>query len=206
MLVPHELEETEVAGPLHGSGLVQRVNLFRVTAARELDPARRAEMGQFLTPPSVARFMAALFNDSSDAVRLLDAGAGVGTLTAAFVEDACYRTIRPPRIEVMAYELDPLLAQYLGYSLAGCQELCTQRGIEFVGDLRQTDFISDGVELLRNDLFASPVRLYNRAILNPPYRGLYCDEVVGEVADRPSGPHGRCRWVLDTRLVQATML
>jgi adenine-specific DNA-methyltransferase len=175
MPLPDELERTQTTEPQPGSGLVERVDLFRVTASRELDPARRAEMGQFLTPPSVARFMAALFNDSMDAVRLLDAGAGVGTLTAAFVEDACYRTIRPSRIEATAYELDPLLAQYLGYSLGGCGELCAQRGIEFVSDLRQADFIADGVELLRNDLFASPVRFFNRAILNPPYRKIRSD-------------------------------
>jgi hypothetical protein len=45
MLVPSELEETRVAESSPGTGLVERVDLLRVTASRELDPARRAEMG-----------------------------------------------------------------------------------------------------------------------------------------------------------------
>jgi len=175
MAIPYEQERIQVAAPSAGSGLVERVDLYRVSAGRELDPARRAELGQFLTPPPVARFMAALFSDSRDAVRLLDAGAGVGTLTAAFVEDACDRTIRPRRIEATAYELDPLLAQYLGNSLRGCRDLCEQRGIEFTSDLKETDFIADGVEQLRGDLFTPTVRLFNRAILNPPYRKIRSD-------------------------------
>lgn len=175
MSVPDEPVGIQTADAVHRSGLVERVDLYRVTAARELDRGRRAEMGQFLTPPPVARFMASLFSDSRDTVRLLDAGAGVGTLTAAFVEDACYRTIKPRRIEALAYELDPLLALYLRNSLRGCQDLCKQRGIEFASELQQADFIEHGVEQLRGDLFAPPARLFDRAILNPPYRKIRSD-------------------------------
>ena len=66
-------------------GLAERVDLYRLDACRKLDAEQRSRMGQFFTLPSVARFMASLFGNSSPELRLLDAGAGVGTLTVAFV-------------------------------------------------------------------------------------------------------------------------
>ena len=132
-------------------------------------------MGQFLTPPSIARFMASLFSETEDGVRLLDAGAGVGTLTAAFVEDACHREVRPKRIEITAYEVDPLLAEYLHSTISGCQELCNEHEVEFASELKQADFIVEGVAQLRGDLFAPQTMYFNRAILNPPYRKIRSD-------------------------------
>ncbi|EFY9980430.1 SAM-dependent methyltransferase, partial [Shigella boydii] len=47
----------------------------------------KAEFGQFMTPSSVARFMASLFPPSTlQTCRLLDAGAGVGALSCAFLD------------------------------------------------------------------------------------------------------------------------
>ena len=46
----------------------------------------RKEKGQVFTPAGVCRFMAGLFTRIPDRFRLLDAGAGVGSLAAAFCE------------------------------------------------------------------------------------------------------------------------
>jgi adenine-specific DNA-methyltransferase len=157
------------------TGLLETVDLLRVSAVKRLDPKQRGKMGQFLTPPAVARFMASLFSESLTPVRLLDAGAGVGTLTAAFVEEMCRRTARPTYIDATVYEIEPLLGEYLGITLNACQELCRQHGIEFTSDHKALDFIVDGVSQLRGDLFAPPTRLYDRTILNPPYRKIHSD-------------------------------
>ena len=177
MAIPDQLDITATLDDSRGDGLVERVDLYRVAAVRALDPERRAEMGQFLTPPPIARFMASLFNDSGSVIRLLDAGAGVGTLTAAFVEDACHRGLKPKAIECTAYELDPILAQYLDATFDGCQELCQLHGIEFAGQAQRADFVVEGVESLRGDLFAPQANRYNRAILNPPYRKIRSDSL-----------------------------
>jgi len=50
-------------------GLVERVDLYRVSAIRQLDPDRRVALGQFLTPPPIARFMASLFSIPEDTAR-----------------------------------------------------------------------------------------------------------------------------------------
>ena len=119
--------------------------------------------------------MASLFSETEGVIRLLDAGAGVGTLTAAVVEDSNLREIRPKRIELTAYEIDPLLVDYLRSTISGCQELCSERGIEFTSEVRHADFIAEGVAQLRGDLFAPQTTYFNRAILNPPYRKIHSD-------------------------------
>ncbi len=127
-------------------------------------------MGQFFTPPSVARFMASLFGEPGGEIRLLDAGAGVGSLTAAFVEDACQRATRPTSIAVTAYEIEPALVEYLRVALAECGKMCQVYGVEFTGEVREEDFIRAGADMLQGGLFSTGRLSFNRAILNPPYK------------------------------------
>ena len=96
---PRQLQEAEP--------LLDQVDLLRVEASRRIDPSRRSELGQFLTPPSVARFMASLFCTLPQEVRVLDAGAGVGTLFSAVMVEAAGRTKPPKDFQVTAYEIDP---------------------------------------------------------------------------------------------------
>ena len=73
------------------------------------DIGSKEGLGQFMTPASVATFMADLFGDLPPAVRLLDAGAGRGSLTAAFVREACSRAEPPKAITATAFEVDAAL-------------------------------------------------------------------------------------------------
>ena len=56
--------------------LLKAVDLYRFEVGRDPGADRRAEMGQFSTPPEVARFMASMLGFRGRSVRLLDAGAG----------------------------------------------------------------------------------------------------------------------------------
>ena len=89
------------------------VDHVRMEAASQLNPARKIEFGQFMTPSTVARFMVSLFSERRTPVRLLDAGAGVGSLTAAFIS-----RWESDAIAISAYEIDPALAVYLRQTLA----------------------------------------------------------------------------------------
>lgn len=151
-------------------GLTDRTNSQGVAACRQLDLDHRSQLGQFLTPPRIARFMASLFNDSPATVRLLDAGAGVGMLTAAFVEEVGRRDSRPVSISAVAYELEPIFVDYLRATLADCEQTCQQYGMEFWGAVKPEDFVKEGADLTRADLFSSSAPRFNRAILNPPYK------------------------------------
>ncbi|NBV24082.1 MAG: hypothetical protein EBS05_19450 [Proteobacteria bacterium] len=75
-------------------------------AAIENPRSRQEELGQFLTATPVADFMASMFGPLPRTVRLLDAGAGAGSLTAAFVSRCCEKRDGVRAIEVSLYELD----------------------------------------------------------------------------------------------------
>lgn len=153
----------------------ERIDLYRGMACRQLDLERRSKMGQYFTPARVAKFMASLFSDSLSDIRLLDAGAGVGTLTAAFVGDIFQRERRPGNISVKAYEVEPLLNSYLQSTLTKCQQICQDNEVAFSGDVLAEDFIQAGVAMLRRWLFPVERFSFNRAILNPPYRKMRRD-------------------------------
>src|SRR5690348_7672821 len=78
--------------------LLDYVDLLRLDASRQLDPRQQSALGQFLTPAPVARLMASLFQASERELRILDAGAGVGSLSAALVAELCGRRESPAAI------------------------------------------------------------------------------------------------------------
>lgn len=151
---------------------LERVDLLRLDAAQMLDESRKAEMGQFLTPMPVARLMASLFECQDPYIRVLDAGAGVGSLFAAYVYALCQRHNKPQEISVTAYEIDELLGAYLRETLTLCQIECERVGIQFRGEVQPMDFIESAVDCLNGGLFTSSTLAdrFNCAILNPPYR------------------------------------
>ena len=132
-------------------------------------------LGQFFTPTPVAEFMASLFELAADEIHLLDAGAGEGALTEAFVRSACSRNQRPSRLTVVAYEVDKRVLGALRRTMERCQSLCMARNIEFDGEIRHADFIESALEFVRDDLFVSAQSPFNAALLNPPYRKINSD-------------------------------
>src|SRR5688572_19949130 len=132
----------------------------RIEANSRLDPARKMEFGQFMTPGSVARFMASLFSERNGPMRVLDPGAGVGSLTAAFIGRWASEAM-----SVSAYEIDPTLATYLRATLA-----------RYAGNVDTTiverDFIQDAVYRLK---LGNEAEGFTHAILNPPYKKINSD-------------------------------
>jgi len=137
--------------------------------------AKQHELGQFLTPPPVAQFMASLFVTQWREVELLDAGAGAGALTQALVHRLCGERRKPKRIAVTAFELDASLIEPLQSSLADCQRRCEAAGIVFSSIVRNENFINAAVSVVRDELFAPAFPLFNIAIVNPPYRKIRSD-------------------------------
>jgi adenine-specific DNA-methyltransferase len=152
-----------------GSAL-QEAERLRVAASQELDAETRGDLGQFLTPIAIAQLMASMFDDLPEQVRLLDAGAGTGSLSAAFVAEACARKHRPASILVNAFEIDESLAVHLAETLRHCESVCESAGVGFSGNLRQGDFIEAATKYLGASLFRNGSLSHNAAILNPPYR------------------------------------
>lgn len=151
--------------------LIERVEACRVTANEKLDAARRSEWGQYMTPATVAQFMAGLFNTYSQRnVSLLDAGAGVGSLTGAFMADLSRRQAGPVHVSVNAYEIDPIMVEHLASTLSDCRQSGAGRGMGFDSHIVSQDFIADSVRRL-NGGFAG----YTHCIMNPPYKKIRSD-------------------------------
>lgn len=142
----------------------------RIEVSARLDPKQRAKLGQFFTPTVTARLMASMFTAQAPAIRLLDAGAGIGLLTAAFVDDLCRRSTRPKLISVVVFELDEGLLPQLMETLEACRSACEQAGIRFESEIRHEDFIAAATASLGGHMFGSTMGPFDRAILNPPYR------------------------------------
>lgn len=141
-----------------------RADKVRREISPRLDGKRRAELGQFLTPEPVAVDMAAMFEELPADVRLLDAGAGVGSLTAAFVTEALSRETLPRSISVTAFEVDKDLAELLAQTLDDCRVACEEAGVRFASRVIEDDYILHSAEPL-----LEVVEGFNCAILNPPY-------------------------------------
>lgn len=66
--------------------LLGEVDLLRIAASLKQDQKQKGKLGQFLTPAPVAELMVGMFGKLDlPQISLLDAGAGVGSLLAAFV-------------------------------------------------------------------------------------------------------------------------
>ena len=113
-----------------------------------------------MTPPRVARFMVSLFPLSKfEICRLLDPGAGAGSLTCVFLDHWLEGGFKFKRVETEAYEIDDKIQLSLKKALEKYSSYP-----EIQTSIVSGDFIGRAVELsLNRD------RGFTHAILNPPY-------------------------------------
>ncbi|MCC6823270.1 MAG: Eco57I restriction-modification methylase domain-containing protein [Verrucomicrobia subdivision 3 bacterium] len=136
---------------------------------------RQEELGQFLTATPVADFMASMFGPLPKTVRLLDAGAGAGSLTSAFVSWCCEKHDAVRAIEATLYELDGEILDALAGTMRECERLCSEAGIRFTFTIHSGDFIQEMSARLAGDLFGKLPPSFDAAIANPPYRKINTD-------------------------------
>ncbi len=99
--------------------LLQEIEKSRLRVSWATDAKHKTQLGQFLTPESTARFMAAMFPDaSSKKCRLLDAGAGIGSLSSAFLGRCVSGGLAFTEIFLTAYEIDSVLYPELRETLS----------------------------------------------------------------------------------------
>jgi adenine-specific DNA-methyltransferase len=136
---------------------------------------RQEELGQFLTTSPVASFMASMFGSLPRTVRLLDAGAGAGALTLAFVSRCCEKRNGVRAIEATLYEFDSAILGDLAATMRECERRCSDAGIRFTFTVHADDFIQEISPRLAGDLFGAPPPAFDAAIANPPYRKISTD-------------------------------
>lgn len=138
------------------------IDQVRLEASAKIARRKKREMGQFMTPSSSANFMAALFKHTHHSTaRLLDAGAGMGSLSGAFIERWEAGGFGFGRVEATAYEIDGRLGDYLTQTLA-----IYDARPDIKVQVLVCDYIEDAVNLIQ---FQTAPR-FTHAILNPPYK------------------------------------
>lgn len=148
--------------------LLDTVDELRIQSNSKLDDFTRSQKGQFMTPASAARVLASKFRDLNGELNIIDAGAGVGSLTTALVERALHY-FSPSSINANVWELENVLFENLSYSLKLCEQAAVESGVAWNTEANCTDFISHAVNLIHKKNNGKKITKFNKAILNPPY-------------------------------------
>lgn len=144
--------------------MLTEVEQARLRLSRDTDAKKKSQFGQFLTPERTAAFMAGLFPPGEGICCLLDAGAGIGSLSAAFLGRWRSGELRFRRVELDAFEIDGSLHAQLAQTLAKYSS--DAFGVRVHGG----DFIHAAADALSGGLFTKALPRYSHAILNPPYK------------------------------------
>ena len=102
-------------------------------------------------------------------VRLLDPGAGVGSLTASVIARAVREGLAIT-VHVTAFEVEDRLYRELVETLDDCRAVAARHGITVVADPHRGDFVRWATENLAGLLLATDRQRFDLVVMNPPYR------------------------------------
>ena len=162
--------------PIENTTPVEYAEALGETYLAFVKHGQRKSGGHYLTPASVARFMAEYASYSEPDMRVLDPGSGTGVLSAAVCE-AASRSGTVQSLHLDACESDPTLANLTHVVLAFSSQWLMQRGVALTFDVKRDDFVLEYAAAL--EATAQPnghgkglgkFRLeYDLVISNPPY-------------------------------------
>lgn len=122
--------------------------------------SKQRQLGQIFTPAPTALFMATLFSSVISNCHLLDAGAGLGVLSEAFLEECVSRGLNLDAIQLNAFDLDDELHPHLDRLLSGYTD-----DLPLLFDIIGGDFIAWAANRIQTGQCD-----FTHAILNPPYQ------------------------------------
>jgi len=150
----------------------------RLTLSPKLDKIKQSTLGQYFIPSIAANYMASLFEfKNKSSLKLLDPGAGVGSLAAAAVEIICKEKYPPQNIEFTLVENDSSLIDNLYEVMNLCVEKCKQNNINFEFEIINNDFIKFALNIIDSNsqqlsLFNNDINTikFDFVIMNPLYK------------------------------------
>ena len=148
--------------------LDQRCEERRLSVLASLDPAERTRLGQHFTPGPAASLIAGLPRlPQSGRLRILDPGAGSGSLTAAIVSRVISEC---PELEldIIGVEIDPAVATSLNETFADCEVAARSAGVKVSTQVIIDDIIDLATSIDRHVTLGE----FDLVIMNPPYRKL----------------------------------
>jgi adenine-specific DNA-methyltransferase len=149
---------------------------------------QRKELGQFLTPPVVARYMATQLGEMPTTCHLLEPAIGSGVLACAVIEQAVILQ-QPKQLLIEGYEVDQNLYEAASTALATATAYAQQAGIVVQTRLHHKDFILAQTTKQQLSLFDNGdqgnqllSQRYDRVIANPPYFKINREDPRAEAA------------------------
>ncbi len=149
--------------------LTEATDITRIRLSSQINSNQRSQFGQFLTPAPIACFIAQQFNHLSGHIKVLDPGAGIGTLTAAFVERLLSNTNNIESCFITAYEVEDQFLCPLRKCLENCCFALGKNGIKADYYLYNKSFLEANLEI-NLPLFTESHRQFTHIIANPPYK------------------------------------
>lgn len=146
---------------------LSRVEVRRQVVGASLDSNQRSRLGQYFTPTQAAELIAEMVRlPKSGSFRILDPGAGTGSLAAALI--ARIARERPaPSVSICAIEVDDALIPHLTETLQEGHDLIASHGRELNTEVICGDFVE-----LCTGWSRAFVEQFDLVIMNPPYRKL----------------------------------
>lgn len=169
---------SRVMGTTEGPGAVAVAAEMSARAEdirKQAVPTSRRDLGQFFTPLEVAALVVAQIRlPASGTLRVLDPGAGTGSLCAALIA----RVLRErPRlgVDITAIEVDDLLVDPLRRTLQECETAAATLGCRMGFTIVRDDFVPwaasrlPGARRLLPDRSTDGAESFDVVIQNPPY-------------------------------------
>ncbi|NOX60510.1 MAG: N-6 DNA methylase [Chloroflexi bacterium] len=158
---------------------------YSYRVGREILGQRSSEakkrLGQFLTPPDVARYMAAELDPLPSHSNILDPAIGSGVLACALVERAIAAGA-PLHLRIVGYEIDPVMCEAAKHSLSMVAKKAALAGVDVEFSVHCNDFLLECAPSKQYSLFSPPESesvgkdKYDGIIANPPYFKLRSDD------------------------------
>ncbi|MBU0700309.1 Eco57I restriction-modification methylase domain-containing protein [bacterium] len=127
------------------------IDSIRLQVSAKLDSKNKSQFGQFMTSSKIADHMASLFDEKTHKPKLLDCGAGIGSLTLSAA-----KTLHDIQF-IELWEIDPIMRTYLEKNIVSL-------GVPF--RIHTADFIHSAVSFL----LEKTGERFTHAIINPPYK------------------------------------
>jgi adenine-specific DNA-methyltransferase len=136
------------------------------------------EHGQFLTPPSIARYMARQLGQIQNGVSLLEPAVGSGVLVCGIIERLIAEK-RPSKISITAYDTDKDLCDISRDIFGIASKEAEKYGIEIRWQVFQEDFVLSCLPDQQPSLFGLTElrqKTFDYIISNPPYFKLNAED------------------------------
>lgn len=139
----------------------------RITHALKTSVNHKEEFGQYFTPYPIANFMSSLFPVTNKKIKLLDPGAGIGTLSCSFMERMLKEKWDTPELHVSAYDIDKDVYSILNKNIASSSAAFKKADYEIFSEdfLAKTSF----------EYSRKVNETYTHVIMNPPYKKIQAD-------------------------------